>query len=188
VRAERRGGGMWVGRAAVAMTGLSFAVTVGTVLAFLAASRGWGLTGWMLHNGLSLVAVCLLMVVGTHLLRRGAGLWMLSRGAWAQALEYCGARSAPTLTVGRNEAGLNRYVAAEALRRLGRAAEGLALLDASHAPPWRKDTRQLLALARVEVLLDLGRADEAQRAWEALRGQEVSRAATAKFEAVRARL
>lgn len=165
---------MWIARLTLLITILAFVSTVALVVVFVLAARGVALTMVVGQYGGWFLPIPFIFVVGTYLMRYSAGLLML-RGDHLQAvLDYCQPRTAVTLSVGRNEAALNRYATAEALRRMKKPKEALALLKAPEKPPWRKDVKQLLYVVQAEALLDLERMDEAKAILDTLAKEKPS--------------
>ena len=165
---------MWIARLTLLITALAFISTVALVVLFVLAARGIALTSVIGQYGGWFFPIPFVLVVATYLMRYSAGLLMLRGEHHEAALGYCRPRSAVSLSVGRDEAGLNRYAAAEALRQLKRPREALTLLEAPEKPPWRRDVKQLLYAARVEALLDLERLEEAGVIVEGLSGEEAA--------------
>ena len=105
--------------------------------------------------GLAVGCGPLSLIVVTYLLRMGVGKWLLRAGHHREAYDYSHARRVRSVTVGGTEAGVNRFVAAEASRRLGRPQEAIEILDERYRAPRREAVRQLLATARVDATADL---------------------------------
>jgi hypothetical protein len=179
---------MWIVPLTHLATALAFVTTAAYVITFLIASQGWLPVGWLAQWGLPLMTLPLTLIIAAHLLRRGAGLLLLRRGLLDPARRYCLPRAHTSPTVGRNEAAFNRYVAAEANRRLGDPHAALRLLDEPLARPWRADTRQLLAISRGLSLADLGRLDDARLVLAALDQAPLASAAHDAAKALRERL
>lgn len=179
---------MWLIHLTRLALGLSFLATAAYAVAFLLTARGLISLELALRFGLPLMLVPLILIVGTHLLRRSLGALLLRKGLHPEAVSYCQPRTRPSLSVGRNEAAFNLYVAAEATRRMGRPAAALELLDQIPARPWRSDTGQLLKLARAWAMADLGRSQEAAQITAALQEEGLTRAAREPAEALRRQL
>lgn len=152
---------MWIARLTSLITSLAFLSTCLLAGAVLLAYSGVALTAWMGQYGGWFFPVPLIFIVAMYLLRYSAGLLMLARGEHAAVLAYCLPRVEVSLAVGRSEAGLNRYAAAEAHRRAGSPEAAHRLLEMESEAPGRQDVAQLLLTARAEALLDMGRRDEA---------------------------
>lgn len=168
---------MWIARLTLGVTALAFISTVALAVVFLLAWSGapWGMAVAMW--GGYFVPAPFLLVLATWLLRHSAGVMMLRRGLHEATLAWCGPRSAPSISVGRDEAGLNRFARAEALRRTGRPAEALEVLERSVPAPRRRDVRQMLHAAHALALLDLGRDKEGMAVLEVLAAEEPRRGA-----------
>lgn len=159
---------MWIARLTSLITSLAFLSTFLLAVAVLLAYSGVVWTVWMGQYGGWFFPFPLIFIVAMYLLRYSAGLLMLERGEHDAVLFYCLPRLDVSLAVGRSEAGLNRYAAAEAHRRTGSPEAAHRLLDVKIKAPGRRDVAQLLQAARAEALLDLGRRDEAQAIAEVL--------------------
>ncbi|MBH25846.1 MAG: hypothetical protein CMH57_15675 [Myxococcales bacterium] len=152
----------------IALTWIAFGVVMTLALLFVMAYRGFMMQQLMIDYGMVLVLITSLLMVTAVLLRYRAGLMMLSRGQLDEALRYCQPRSTVTLTVGRDEAAINRYVAAEAHRRRGAATAALALLDSEHTTPRSASLSRMLRIARAAAMIDSGRAEEGKALLDAV--------------------
>jgi len=144
-----------LGRVAVAISGLAFASTVLYALMFLLVFKRVVTPQFFVDYGLILGCVPLALIVATYLLRLGAGRWMLAAGDMREAYDYAYPRRRSGVTIGRTEAAVNRYVAAEATRCMGRPEQALEILDEEYAVPWRPAVRAMLARARDETVQSL---------------------------------
>jgi len=151
-----------IGRLTVWVTALAFLTTVALVTAMVLSLQGVAEAVFTIRYWGWFFPLPFVLVVATYLLRHSAGLLMLARGDGEGVLSYCLPRVDVSVSVGRNEAALNRYAAAEATRTTGLPAEALTLLEADFKAPWRKDVSQLLLVARAQSLLDLDRPGEAR--------------------------
>ena len=145
----------YLGRFAVVMSALAFVSTVGYAAVFLLVYKGALRAPLFLDYGLAAGVAPLVLIILTYLLRMGAGRWMLKAGCPAQAFAYAHRRRKPGIFVGPSEAAINRYVAAESIRRLGKPQEALSILDEAVRPPWRAQLRVLQEEARKAALDDL---------------------------------
>ncbi|MEO1272178.1 MAG: hypothetical protein AAFX99_29125 [Myxococcota bacterium] len=151
---------MWIRLTTQVLSGLTFVAVIVLAALFVLAYRGIALQTVMIQYGLVWVLIVSAMMIVTVLLRYRAGMMMLHRNQLDEALRYCQPRSTVTLTVGRDEAAINRYVAAEAHHRRGAATAALALLDAEHTAPRSAHLTRLLTLTRAAALIQAGRPDE----------------------------
>ncbi len=179
---------MWAIRLTQLAGALAFGLTVVLVVLFLIASRGIALQFFMADYGAFLLLLPVLCTIATYLLRRWVGMFLLERKALSHAVTYAQPRRQPSLVVSRDEAALNRYVAAEGLRQQNRAEEALRLLEESYKPPMRRALQHRLALTRLEVLLDLNRNDDAARALKDLVSKAPARSLSGDMERVQQRL
>jgi len=159
---------MWIRLFTIATTWLLSCTVFGLATLFLAASWTEGLLDFVVTYGHWLTLGTILLFPLAVLLRFRAGLMMLRRGNLDDAIRYCQPRAQVTLTVGRDEAAVNRYVAAEAFRRQGDPATSLKLLEQESPAPFIAAHRQLLSLARALALSALSRSDEANAIVESL--------------------
>ncbi len=179
---------MWIARLTVGVTALAFAATVALVVAAVVAIKGLALVVFMGDFGGWLLPIPFVLIVATYLLRYSAGLLMLRRGHLPAALHYCLPRRTTSLSVGANEAAINRYAAAEAHRLAGQPERALRLLDEAHKAPWRGDIKQLLFAARAEALIDLERREEARAILDALVAHKPSSGARRAVTSAQVRL
>ena len=177
-----------IGRVTVWVTVLAFLTTAGLVTLFLLSVNGIALSVVTVRYWGWFFPLPFVLVVATYLLRHSAGLLMLARGDAQGTLTYCLARVETSVTVGRNEAALNRYAAAEALRTTGRPVDALALLEVQFKAPWRSDVRELLLVARAQSFFDLGRREEAEAIVNALARARVAAGSRRAFEELRRRV
>ena len=152
---------MWIRHLTVILTWLLGGCVFGLALLFLAASWTQGLLRFVVDWGHWLTLIPITLFPIAVLLRFRAGLMMLNRGHLDDALRYCKPRAQTSLTVGRDEAALNCYVAAEVLRRQGAPETALELLNTTGPAPIIAAHRQLLSLAKALSLLALDKTEEA---------------------------
>jgi hypothetical protein len=146
----------YLGRATVAVSVCAFVSTVAFAVLFLLVFKRVYEPPIFVDYGLALGCVPLALIAATYLLRLGAARWMLEAGCLDEAYEYSHSRRKGGVTVGRTEAAVNRYVAAEAVRRMGRPEEALRILDEDYRAPRRRAILVLLERARAHSLSDLG--------------------------------
>jgi len=144
------------------LTWVAVLSTLGVATAFLLAWYDLALRAFVLDWGFGLVILAGAAILGATWLRQHVVDLLMRRGDSGAVLRYARPRSLVTLTVGRDEAARNRAASAEVLRRAGRPAEALALLDAEPQPPRDRALRGLLDIIRAAALLDTGRASEAR--------------------------
>ena len=140
-----------LGKIAVLLTVLAFAATAGFALVFLLVFKGVIWAEWFVDYGLLIAVGPLALIAATYLVRLGASKWMLDAGALEEAFAYASPRRRASVAIGPTEAAVNRYVAAEAARRLGRIDEARAILSEPYRAPWRPAARKLLEEVRVAL-------------------------------------
>jgi len=172
----------------VVFTWIAFAVVMGLALLFVMAYKGFMLQQMMIDYGMILVLITSVLMVTAVTLRYRVGLMLLARNQLDEALRYCQPRSTVTLTVGRDEAAINRYVAAEAHRRRGAAAAALALLDSEHTTPRSASLSRMLRIARAAALIDSDRPEEGRALLDAVEPEIRRKEVREALKAARARL
>ncbi len=134
-----------LGRVAVGLTVLAFLTTATYAVFFLLVYKAVVYAEWFVEHGLLLAAVPLVLIAATYLVRLGASKWMLDAGAWSEAYNYAHPRRRAGIAIGPTEAAVNRYVAAESARRMGRLDDARRILSEKYKAPWRRAARDLLA-------------------------------------------
>ena len=168
---------MWIRVLTMAMTTTLCLAVFGLALLFMAASWTEGLRGLVLTYGLWMTLGVFALLVLTVFMRYHAGLMLLKRGEHEEALRYSRPRVTANVTVGKNEAAINRYVAAEALRRMGSPVAALAQLDIRAAAPRNQTLKQMLKIARASALIATGEIQRGQDLLSSMEGALKSREA-----------
>jgi hypothetical protein len=146
-----------LGRLAVGLTVVAFVATAAYALFFLLVFKAVIAAGWFVEHGLLLAAVPLVLIAATYLARLGVAKWMLDAGALPEAYAYAYPRRRAGIAIGPTEAAVNRYVAAESARQMGRLDDARAILAETYRTPWRPAARELLAKVKSALEKDAER-------------------------------